>query len=505
MTNNAALYGTGKGSAQVIDTTSGAQQQFGQILARQQAQRQQELKQLTDQQAQLKPDGLRNDADRQDFFNQVNDWRNKSIAAINERDPYKKSLAQSEANQAYMGAQQTAAKSKQAYANEQAFGNQLLQPTFRDHYSDDTVNNFSKNRLLGVNDKNYVSDFNTYEQVADHAKALADLDKMNQQGIKSGTWDNGVYTKSIDPVTGQQVTNTKYTQTYAPEDRVKDLSMAYDMNKNLKKTLLDIYPQFSKNPDGTPNTTLTPDQIKQGIIQQYIKDSGEQSLSGNPQQKTAETMSAKEALQLNAAKLRSLYPGFATAQAQQPPPFEHNFVATIQNGGVPAVQKMLSYAPPEQFRTGEQPKVTQDANGIIKVDIPDQVELKPNGAAILKANKQAQADYEKNPDHKGWFGRGAATPWEQSDAYSTLHGDEANNPYKSTKAVEPIYIDPKIPIDIQTNAAILADKLHIPVTKINAMLGGTGGHGLNADVKQQIGKTAAMPKKQLTHGGLNNL
>lgn len=483
-TNNASLYGLNRGAAQVIDTTSGAQQQFGQILARQQQQRQLELKQLTDQQAQLKPDGLRNDADRQDFFNQVNDWRNKSIAAINERDPYKKSLAQSQAQQAYMQAQQTVSKSKEQGVRDNAFNQFAMNNATRHQLTDDAIQKGLANVNVGVNDPKIINDYSTLQRAPDYEA----FDKKVKE-LQTGAMNNAVE----QDVLGKPVTVAGNSM--IPWSKVKNVDAQGLAHQYMNEAT--FRPDFAvaleaRYPDLYANAKTDDDfHVAHALAATRLANEQELSRTVNTGYNNAKDTDAQKLTLFKQEQLfRQQHPSIATVNAQQPQPFEHNFVATIQKGGVPAVQKMLSFAPSEQFEPDKKPEVTQDSNGIIKIAPPDQVELKKNGADIIKANAAAKAEYEKKPEHNGWFGTGTAKTWEESSGYLDPTVEE-NNPYKSRKAVEPIYIDPNNPIDIQTKAAILADKLHIPVTKINAMLGGTGGHGLNSDVKQQMRQTTS--------------
>lgn len=265
-TDNTKFYGIGKGSAQVIDN-SGLQNQFAQMLQKQQQQRQLEIKQLTDQQAQLKPDGLRNDADRKDFFNGVNDWRTKAIAATQERDPYKKSLLKSQADQAYMQAQSLVDQSKKAAQTENGFSTQLLNPTVRDRYAPEVVNNFLKNKQLGVNDPNFVKDPNTWEQVADHEKSLQGLDKIADSRLKQTQFGTPVLSRR-NMGGGRMATFITNSRTADPTTLATDIGTHYDVDQNLRKTFQDIYPQIYSD------QTLSPAQQKQAAIGQYLKDRG---------------------------------------------------------------------------------------------------------------------------------------------------------------------------------------------------------------------------------------
>jgi hypothetical protein len=490
--SNTQFYGINKGGAQVIDPTSGAQQGFAQMLARQQQQRQQELKQLTDQQAQLKPDGLRNDADRQDFFNQVQDWRNKSIGAMNERDPYKKSLAQSQAQQAYMQAQNTVAKSKQAAATWAPVASVLADPTKRYEYGDDAVKEFMANNQRGVNDKAYNP--NPYS-----LKSAPDIDYFNKntKAINDGLINNAVKTVTLGPVSKDGVGNPIQYQTEGQKiDPMAENGLAHQIANRasfingvpvdaryfnaLKGRNADLFADVKSEDDMHNAINLA---AAREAHQGQLYKPGASSIYKNGETDTDKLQLAKDKWDYEG---KHPHITFGQIQNQQPLPFEHNYVAPIQKGGVPAINNVLKLASPAQFRDGEKPVATVTPDGMYKIDVPDQVDLKKNGQDIIKANKEAKADYEKAGGTEGSLWWKKKVPWEQSQAYKDLTDDESNNPYVTKKSGEPIYMDPGNPIDIQTKAQLLADRLHIPVDKINTMLGGTGKHGLNTDIKQQL-------------------
>lgn len=271
MTDNTRFYGIGKGSAQVLDT-SGVLNQYQNLLAKQQLQRQQEIKQLTDAQAQLKPEGLRNDADRKDFFNQVTDWRTKSITAQQERDPYKKSLLKSQADQAYLKAQLLADQSKKAAQQELAFSTQLLNPAIRDRYGDDAVQRVIKNRELGINDPNHIKDFNTLEQQADHTKFLKATQDADKQLLNKAKYEQQLVKNKI----GTSIQNYRAVPDEVRVETYKNIAKA---DRNFKKSLMDLYPDVFANPD------LNYDQQIDEAARRVVKTSGALTEFNAPQQK----------------------------------------------------------------------------------------------------------------------------------------------------------------------------------------------------------------------------
>lgn len=473
-TNNSQFYGINKGSAQVINT-DGVLGQFGQMLAKQQAQRQLELKQLTDQQAQLKPDGLRNDADRKDFFSQANDWKQKKIAAMNERDPYKKSLLNSQADQSFMQAQSTVSQSKQQAAKDLAFNQFAMNDATRHQLTDDAVTKGLANAEVGVNDPRLIKEYSSLGRQVDHKKIIDQLDAADKDALKQSPW--GTPTIKNMTVAGRQAAFINNSRTLDPKDRAQMFSQMYDTNRDFPKFFNDVYPQIYNNPN------LSPEQQKQAAIGQYIKDSGDVSEYSAPQEK-AGLAPDKFYAHYN---YELAHPKANAAQTNAPTPIQHNYVAPIVDQGMPAVDKFIRLAPKTQFREGEAP-VIKDNNGYIDITMPDQVELKKNGQDIIKANKQAKKDYEDAGGKEGGFlGIGAKkTPWEQSDTKKDLDLNEDNNPYKVLKPGQNITLDRSDPIDLNAKAAALARDYKIPVEQINSMAGGKGKHGLNQDIQRQL-------------------
>lgn len=243
MSDNSRFYSVGQGEATVYNPAP-VVNQFANLLAKQQAQRQLELKQLADQQAQLKPDGLRNDADRKYFFDQVNDWRTKSISAQNERDPYKKALAQSEAQKAYMQAQNTVSQSKQQAAKDNAFQTFAMNNTTRHQLTDDAIQKGLANNKLGVNDPNLL-DYSSLQRAPNlegFNKRLKDLNEARLNNAKEDYKLGAV--QSIGNT--KQTPVTKYKQVKA-DDQALDYLNEATVNHDFANVLQSKYPQIYAN------------------------------------------------------------------------------------------------------------------------------------------------------------------------------------------------------------------------------------------------------------------
>lgn len=488
--NNAALYGENKGAAQIIDTTSGAQQGFAQALARQQQQRQLELKQLTDRQAQLRPDGLRNDADRQDFFNQVADWTNKAKTAMNERDPYKKSLAQSQADQAYLQAQDLVNRSKQGAIKDNTMTQALLDNAKRHQYTDTAVADAQANFKRGVNDKNYISDYTALQRAPD----LAGFDKRVKD-LNDARLNNTQENYKLGPLTNigntQQTPITKYKQADAHAQALDYLNEA-TVNPDFANVLEKKYPQLYQG----AQTEQQYHEAHALAAAQLAKDNVLYKDMGTTFTKNDETDADKAALHAKNRLFDAAHPTFSQVQSNLPTPIQQHYVEPMRNGGVPELDQFLSLADKGQFRATEKPTASV-VNGYHVIHIPDQVTVDQKVAKANEAAKKGYADNkEYNDDAKHFWQKGTPKTFEESSQYT--------DPYKVVKPAEDISLDPTNKVDYYAKAGTIANRLHIPVGEVNNMAGGKGGRGtiptsgkLTEPIKTDDGIKLSKPQKTI--------
>lgn len=465
-TNNSQFFGINKGEAQVINT-DGLLGQFGQMLAKQQAQRQQELKQLTDQQAQLKPDGLRNDADRKDFFNQANDWRQKSISAMNERDPYKKSLLQSQAQQAYMQAQSTVNQSKQQAAKDLAFNQFAMNDATRHQLTDDAVSKGLANAEVGVNNPNLIKEYSSLQRQVDHKKIIDSLDSIDKAGLKQSPW--GTPTLKNMTVAGRPATFINNNRSFAPEDRLQAYAQQYKADNNTKQFFNDLYPEIYNNQE------LSPDQKMQAALGKYIKDSGDVSEYSAPQEKAAlqpdrfyehynYELAHPKANATNALTPAQILIAGNPTQGQ----------AGMLQGNTDAMKRIIGLTPKNQYGKEAIPDPAIDPNtGEHVFKFPAQV--KPDEKAI-EANKLIKQRYANSPDKKGsilGFG-GTPIPIEQSAKWSVKLKPEN----KVIKPAAEYRLNPADPQAYVSQASQMATDQNIKLPQLNQILGGKGGRGM---------------------------
>jgi len=476
-TNNAILYGIGQGSAQIINNGE-INNGFAQLLAKQQAQRQQEVKALADQQAQLKPEGLRNDADRKDFFNQVDDWRNKAVSAQNERDPYKKALLKSQADNAYLQAQDLVSKSKQRAQIENQLSNHLLDDTFRHQYKDDAVNTFLNGKQLSVNDPNLPNPDMMARQV-DHRKIMDLLDKADQAALKQTQYSTPI-------ITNQKVGNRvmpfiQQNRTLDPADRAQMYSQMYDTQPDIKKFFNDVYPQAFQ-------AGLSPKAQRDAAIQQYIKDSGDVSEfhAPVPKPEPVDNFYSHYAYEL-------AHPRAGAANSQLTP--AQMIIAGNPTNGQPgmlqgdqtAMNRFISLHPKGQYG-GKEPEATVDPltnEHVFK--FPAQVV--PDEKAI-KDNQKLRASYNNNPEKQGCilgFG-GTPIPIEKSKKAALLQPE-----VKVKRPAQEYRLNPADGQTYISQAAQMAADQNIKLPQLNQILGQKSGHGMINPTTTKIPPTKKDP------------
>lgn len=472
-TDNSKFFGIGRGGAQIIDN-SGIANQFGQMLAKQQAQRQLELKQLTDQQAQLKPDGLRNDADRKDFFNQANDWRQKSINAMNERDPYKRSLLQSQAQQAYMQAQSTAAQSKAQAQKDLAFNQFAMNDATRHQLTDDAVTKGLANAEVGVNDPRLIKEYSSLGRQVDHKKVIDMLDKADAAGLKQSPW--GTPTLKNMTVAGRPATFINNNRSFDPKDRAQMYSQMYDANSDLKKFFNDVYPQFYNDPN------VSPQQAKEAAIGQYIKDSGDVSEYSAPQEKAA--LAPNHHNENRLFDIAHPLPNQVQSGALTPAQIliggnPTQGIPGMLQGNTDAMHRIIGLTPKNQYGKVPIPEPLVDGQtGEHVFKFPAQV--KPDEKAI-KQNADNREKYNKDPDLTGhwWSSDRKPIPFEQSDKYIKAKAKNQILPeYKVVKPPAEYRLNPADPQAYMSQASQMATDQNIKLPQLNQILGGKGGRGM---------------------------
>lgn len=470
-TNNASLYKIGSGDATVYNPAP-VIQDFNQLLAQKQAQRQQEIKQLTDQQAQLKPDGLRNDADRQDFFKQVNDWRGKSIAAMNEKDPYKKSLAQSQAQQAFMQAQSTVAQSKQQDALDKQMGALLLDPTKRHLFTPQAVQNYQNNVKLGVSNPAIMKNYSGLQAAPDFDYFDKTIKGHNDQLLNNAQQQYSLG-KPLQ-VGNQTQTPWTLTQNIKPEDLAAHIATSAQADDRIANALQSKYPDIFKGAD-------TPEQyhLAQNLAAlQEAKSRELQKPVGHGLVGDKETDDEKYALWLREYRERLKHPLANQANNALTPTQvlftgdpNQNIPGVLQ-GDIGAMKRVISLTPKGQYGNSKIADPYIDPQTGERVfSFPAQV--KPDDKAIA-ANNLLKQSYAKKPEKEGsilGFG-GTPIPFAKSKKAALLKPE-----FKEVKAASEYRLDPSDPVKLTGQAGQMAADQNIKLPQLNQILGQKGGRG----------------------------
>lgn len=232
--------GIGTGEAQIYDTSRPVNQylQNASRLAQQQAL---EQKVLQDDLNKVKIDGVR-DADRKEYIDKYNDWKNTYSKIVAEKNPIRKSELKSEFDKKNLELQDLVNDSKLLQRGENEFTKVLLTKD-RDNYTDDTVPRFQKNKTLSRNDPNYVRDTLAYQRRPDLSKVddqfrQIDTDLMSRQ-------------QESNPVTGNKLkvgnrmgTNLEYKTTVDPAKQIYNYGLAFDTNRDIKYAIKQQYKQL---------------------------------------------------------------------------------------------------------------------------------------------------------------------------------------------------------------------------------------------------------------------
>lgn len=471
-TNNAALYKIGSGDATVYNPAP-VIQDFNQLLAQKQAQRQQEIKQLTDQQAQLKPDGLRNDADRQDFFNQVNDWRQKSINAMNEKDPYKKSLAQSQAQQAFMQAQSTVAQSKQQDAVDRQMNGLMADPTKRHLYTPQAVQQYLDNLKLGVNDPRIIKNYSSLQAAPDFDYFDKTIKGHNDQLLNNAQQQYSLG-KPLQ-VGNQTQTPWTLTQNIKPEDLAAHIATSAQADDRIANALQSKYPDIFKGAD-------TPEQYHMAQNLAALQEAKSRELQksvGHGLVGDKETDDDKFNLHARMRLFDQKHP-IKGDQASQLTPAQILIAGNpaqgqtgMLQGNTDAMKRIISLTPKGQYGANKiSDPIIDPQTGEHVFSFPAQVKADEKA---IKANADLRKHYADKHQPGFWnkVTGTSPTPFEQSDAFKKLQPET-----KIVKPAQEYRLNPADPQGYVSQASQMATDQNIKLPQLNQILGGKGGRGM---------------------------
>lgn len=179
--------GEGIGGAQVFNPMP-AIQQYGQILAQQQAKREGENNELNKQLAAVKTEGLRNDADRASLTKQYQKAKQQAIDAENETDKIKRPMAIAGARQRFAELQDFVDQSKQQATKENAFAHAYMANPSA--FSDEAIDAHRKSYAAAIGTNDIIKDYTQLARNVDPNKIEAQQKAEEQELLKKQTWGN---------------------------------------------------------------------------------------------------------------------------------------------------------------------------------------------------------------------------------------------------------------------------------------------------------------------------
>lgn len=271
MPNGKLNIGINEGDATVWNPQP-AIQQFTNLLAQRQAKQQQEQAEIAKELASVRPDGLRNDADREAFFKQYQDIKNQGIAAQYERDPMKKAMAKAQVRQGMLNLQDYVNRSKQAGQRDNAFLTTASNPETRHKLTDDSVTKGIANTKLALTDPNYQSDYTFLQRQVDHNKINDEFQKLNDYNLKQTQWSDPIQSQGVDRQ-GNKTGVVVYNQRQLTPDQIlANQAHLYDVNDDVKESLEQRYGNIQGS---------TPAETKMMRIRQNAIDRGDLKLGAN--------------------------------------------------------------------------------------------------------------------------------------------------------------------------------------------------------------------------------
>ena len=258
--------GIGEGSAQVFGSNP-AIATYANILQQRKLKQDQDNKYIAETLAQAKPEGLRNDADRQTFYKQYSDLKNKAIAAENEKDKFKKAMALADVKQGVMDLNSYVDQSKKQAAKENMMGNAIMQAPH--NWTDDAVQRYRKSLEAPIGHSDVITDPTTLERRVDPDKVDKQYQEHKDLLTKNLQYDNGTYKKGVEPGTGRKgawMVQTRGIPMDGQGGALESTLHWVSANPDVQKSLQDRYPQIQGQ---------TPQETMALRTKQYMVDRGD--------------------------------------------------------------------------------------------------------------------------------------------------------------------------------------------------------------------------------------
>lgn len=268
--------GEGLGGAQVFGHTP-AIAQLGQMLAQRKAKEDADNKYLAEQLTSVKPDGLRNDADRANFFDKYSKVKQLAIDAENEKDPKRRALDIANVRQSIMDLNSYVDESKKQAAKENLFAQAYMtNPTA---FSDQAIAAHRKSIQSAVDSPDVVKDYTQLARQVDATKIEQEQAKREQELLKLQQW--GTPTIKNTTVAGRKGSFI-YNSREVPKDVLyEDALHRATADPNFDRFLQQAYPDAYQGKDRVTGRALA---VKTYIdsrpeVAEYSKPEEKQSLA----------------------------------------------------------------------------------------------------------------------------------------------------------------------------------------------------------------------------------
>lgn len=267
--------GIGQGAAQVYQQ-SPAIAQFGQILAQQKAKRDADRAYLANELASVQPAGLRNDADRSQFFNQYSQIKQQAIDADNIRDPLKRAMAIANVRQGMMGLSSYVDRSKKQAVEEAGFAKAYMANP--DAWTDEAIKQYRDTKERAVADPSLLTDFTSLQRAVDGSKIDAQHKAIDDSLLKQSVWGTPVIQNTT--VAGKKAAFITNSREVDPTQRYEAYLHAATVDPHTRQFYRQNYPENFKNND--PQTALALS------VKQYADSRGPVQEHTAPQEKVGQ-------------------------------------------------------------------------------------------------------------------------------------------------------------------------------------------------------------------------
>lgn len=381
-----AIDGKNLNGAFPIYNTSGPVNYYVQNAAKMEAKRLAEQKALQEELSKVKIDGVR-DADRPEYINKYNEWKNMSYAIGKEKNLEKKAQLRSEFDKKFFELQDLVNDSKQLLKGEEDFTKVLLTKD-RDNYADDVIERFQKAKTLPRKSPGYVRDLSTYERTVDTSKVDDQFRQIDADLLRKA--------KEQQPVAGARLkagnrmgTNMVFNKVVDPKEQAYNYGLAYDTNRDIKYSIRQTYKDlFDKLPEAEAKTQAIADMVAKRKLEdprnQFVLDESEDNWKEK-------------------ALFRAMLSG-SQGSVNEQLEARKRFIKDVQQFKPDAAEKLGAFISGNpQYSTATKFAIKRDKdhpndNNYFVLDIPAKVKLNAKGEEVIESPRQEYKLNRKDPN-----------------------------------------------------------------------------------------------------------